>query len=179
MVIGSNRWQQVETFDQLRIPQDDPNILLSFHFYTPMALTHYGASWNPIGRYQGPVHYPGRVVQDQDLAGLPDDLVSAIRDGRALDFDRAALAALLAKPLALARRTGLPLYCGEWGALPARAPRAPAALVPRRPLRPRRARHRLGPLGLQGRLRRGRFRAPRAPRPGAGAAGRGAVLGAV
>jgi endoglucanase len=124
LVIGSNRWQQVETFDQLCIPQDDPNILLSFHFYTPMALTHYGASWNPVGQYQGPVHYPGRVVEDQDLAGLPDDLVSAIRDGRALDFDRAALAALLAKPLALARRAGLPLYCGEWGALPA-APRGP------------------------------------------------------
>ena len=122
VVIGSNRWQQVETFDQLRIPEGDPNILLSFHFYTPMALTHYGASWTPVGRYRGPVRYPGRVVEEQDLVGLPDDLVAAIRDGRGLDFDRAHFEALLAKPLALALRTGLPLYCGEWGALPA-APR--------------------------------------------------------
>ena len=125
LVIGSNRWQQVETFDQLRIPRGDPNILLSFHFYTPMALTHYTASWNRVGEYRGPVHYPGRVVEDRDLAGLPDDLVDAIRDGRGLDFDRAAIAALMAKPLALARQAGLPLYCGEWGALPAarRGPR--------------------------------------------------------
>lgn len=122
LVIGSNRWQQVETFDQLRIPRGDPNILLSFHFYTPMALTHYTAGWNRVGEYRGPVHYPGRVVEDQDLAGLPDDLVDAIHDGRGLDFDRATIAALMAKPLALARQAGLPLYCGEWGALPA-APR--------------------------------------------------------
>ncbi|MEM7584306.1 MAG: cellulase family glycosylhydrolase [Acidobacteriota bacterium] len=122
VVIGSNRWQQVETFDQLKVPEGDPNILLSFHFYTPMALTHYGASWTPVGRYQGPVHYPGRVVEKKDLAGLPDDLVGAIRDGRGLRFNRATFEALIAKPLAVARRLGLPLYCGEWGALP-KAPR--------------------------------------------------------
>jgi endoglucanase len=124
LVIGSNRWQQVETFDELRIPEGDPNLLLSFHFYTPMALTHYGASWTPVGRYQGPVSYPGRVVEERDLAGLSDDLVAAVRDGRGLDFDRGVFEALIAEPLALARRAGLPLYCGEWGALPA-APRGP------------------------------------------------------
>ncbi len=123
LVIGSNLWQQVETFDQLRIPEGDPNILLSFHLYTPMALTHYGASWTKVGEYQGPVRYPGEVVTEADLAGLPDDLVGAIRDGRGLYFDRTVLEEKLAKPLALARRTGLPLYCGEWGALPA-SPRA-------------------------------------------------------
>ncbi len=119
VVIGSNRWQQVETFDQLRIPEGDPNILLSFHFYTPMALTHYGASWTPVGQYQGPVHYPGRVVEEQDLVGLSDGLVAAIRDGRGLDFDRATFETLIGKPLAVAERFDLPLYCGEWGALPA------------------------------------------------------------
>ncbi len=123
IVIGSNKWQQVETFDQLRIPEGDPNILLSFHFYTPMALTHYGASWTKVGEYEGPVRYPGEVVTEADLAGLPDDLVSAIRDGRGLYFDRTVLEEKLAKPLALARETGLPLYCGEWGALPS-TPRA-------------------------------------------------------
>jgi endoglucanase len=118
IVIGSNKWQQVETFDQLRIPEGDPNILLSFHLYTPMALTHYGASWTKVGEYEGPVRYPGVVVSEEDLAGLPEDLVAAIRDGRGLYFDRTVLEEKLAKPLALARKTGLPLYCGEWGALP-------------------------------------------------------------
>ena len=47
-----------------------------------MALTHYGASWTKVGEYEGPVRYPGEVVAEADLAGLPDDLVGAIRDGR-------------------------------------------------------------------------------------------------
>jgi endoglucanase len=123
IVIGSNKWQQVETFDQLRIPEGDPNILLSFHLYTPMALTHYGASWTKVGEYEGPVRYPGEVVTESDMEGLPDDLVSAIRDGRGLYFDRSVLEEKLVKPLALARKANLPLYCGEWGALPS-VPRA-------------------------------------------------------
>jgi endoglucanase len=123
IVIGSNKWQQVETFDQLRIPEGDPNILLSFHLYTPMALTHYGASWTKVGEYEGSVRYPGVVVTEDDLAGLPDDLVGAIRDGRGLYFDRTVLEEKLAQPLALARKANLPLYCGEWGALPS-TPRA-------------------------------------------------------
>jgi endoglucanase len=122
IVIGSNKWQQVETFDQLRVPDGDPNILLSFHLYTPMALTHYGASWTKVGEYEGPVRYPGEVVTEADMAGLPDDLVGAIRDGRGLYFDRTVLEEKLAKPLALAREKGLPLYCGEWGALPSTPP---------------------------------------------------------
>jgi endoglucanase len=123
IVIGSNRWQQVETFDQLRIPEGDPNILLSFHLYTPMALTHYGASWTKVGEYEGPVRYPGEVVAEADLAGLPDELVGAVRDNRGLYFDRTVLEELVVKPLALARKAKLPLYCGEWGALPS-VPRA-------------------------------------------------------
>jgi len=41
IVIGSNRWQIPSTFPDLKVPQNDPNIILSFHFYTPMALTHH------------------------------------------------------------------------------------------------------------------------------------------
>jgi hypothetical protein len=83
-----------------------------------MALTHYGASWTKVGEYEGPVRLPGEVVTEADMAGLPDELVGAVRDGRGLYFDRTVLEELIAKPLALARRAQLPLYCGEWGVLP-------------------------------------------------------------
>ncbi len=121
LVIGSNRWQSAENFDQLKVPAGDPNILLSFHFYIPFPFTHYRAPWNPIGKYQGPVRYPGLVVADEDLEGLSADLVGVIGEPRF--FDREALEQKLSKPLALAHETGLPLYCGEWGALPS-SPRA-------------------------------------------------------
>jgi endoglucanase len=121
IVIGSNMWQSVDTFDALRVPAGDPNLVLSFHFYTPMALTHRGAPWTPAGGYRGPVSYPGVTVAEADLQGVAPDLAGALRDSRRF-LDRAALARMLVKPLALAKETGLPLYCGEWGALPA-APR--------------------------------------------------------
>ncbi len=116
LVIGSNRWQSVETFDRLRVPAGDPHLMLSFHFYLPFPFTHYRASWTKVGEYQGPVRYPGEVVADEDLKGLPADLAGAI--GTRRHFDRQVLEGLLEKPLALARATGLPLYCGEWGSLP-------------------------------------------------------------
>ena len=122
LVIGSNRWQSVETFDTLRVPAGDPNLLLSFHFYTPMALTHHGAGWNKAGAFKGPVRYPGLTVDEKDLAGLPDDVAEVLRRD-AKPFDRDEMERRLAKPLALAKKTGLPLYCGEWGCLPF-APRA-------------------------------------------------------
>jgi endoglucanase len=117
IVIGSNRWQSADTFDDLRIPPNDPNIILSFHFYTPLVLTHYKASWTPVGKYTGPVHYPGRIVEAKDLEGLPEDLLKevAIYNG---DFDRAKLDSLIREPIRVARTLGLSLYCGEWGCLP-------------------------------------------------------------
>lgn len=118
LVIGSNRWQSVDTFDRLQVPEGDPYLLLSFHFYEPFLLTHHTAGWTSIGAYKGPVKYPGRTVEEADLAGVPEPLASEIRRS-SRHWDRATIAAKLAKPLALARQTGLPLYCGEWGCLPA------------------------------------------------------------
>jgi len=117
IIIGSNRWQSVDTFDQLRIPAGDKDIILSFHFYTPMLITHYKASWTPIGKYTGPVNYPGQIVDPNDIEGLSDDLAQLVRENNGV-YDRQKLESLLTKPLELARKLDLPLYCGEWGALP-------------------------------------------------------------
>jgi endoglucanase len=117
IVIGSNRWQSTSTFDQLRIPEGDRDIILSFHLYTPMLITHYKASWTSVGRYEGLVTYPGQLVQPEDIEGLPADVAQIVRNNNGV-YDREKLESLLAKPLALARKLDLPLYCGEWGALP-------------------------------------------------------------
>jgi len=118
IVIGSNRWQSADTFDRLKVPEGDPNILLSFHFYEPFLLTHHTAGWTSIGGYKGPVKYPGQTVDESDLAGVPEELAKEIRR-RNGTWGRDRIANSIQKPLALAKKTGLPLYCGEWGCLPA------------------------------------------------------------
>jgi hypothetical protein len=59
-----------------------------------------------------------RIVEDADLAGVPESLASEVRR-RSSTWDRAKIAEKMAKPIALAQKTGLSLYCGEWGCLPA------------------------------------------------------------
>ena len=117
IVIGSNRWQSVSTFDRLRIPSGDRDIILSFHFYTPMLITHYKASWTSVGRYKGPVNYPGQLVDPAEIDNLDPEVANIVKSNNGV-YDRQRLEDLLAKPLALAKKLDLPLYCGEWGALP-------------------------------------------------------------
>ncbi len=117
IVVGSNRWQSTQTFDQLRVPAKDPYLILSFHFYEPFLLTHHGADWSNIGPYKGPVHYPGQTIANEELTKLTPDLAPIIAE-RNKTFTKDSLAALIAKPIAIARKKGLQLYCGEWGCLP-------------------------------------------------------------
>jgi endoglucanase len=89
---------------------------LSFHFYYPLVFTHYKASWTKVGEYTGPVKYPGQIIESKDLVGLPQDLLDAIAQSNGT-YDRQAFSVIISKPLAKAKETGLPLYCGEWGCL--------------------------------------------------------------
>jgi endoglucanase len=114
IVIGSNRWQSVNTFDRLRIPEGDRNIILSFHFYTPMLITHYKASWTGVGRYKGPVDYPGQLVDSKEIEKLPEDIARIVRGNNGV-YNRDVLRKLLRKPLEVSKKYNLPLYCGEWG----------------------------------------------------------------
>jgi len=118
VVLGSNECQASKTFDHLAVPPSDPALILSLHYYHPFPLTHYRATWTDIGKYPGPVRYPGRLIEDADFKPFEHEpWADSVRDGLT-NWDRAAMAARLAKPLAVRQRTGLPLYCGEFGCLP-------------------------------------------------------------
>jgi endoglucanase len=105
LVIGSNRWQSVTTFDQLKIPANDRNIILSFHFYEPFHLTHYQAGWTRLKDFVGEVHYPGQIVVN---GALPEEKMI---------YNRDTLESMMKKPFHLADSLHLPLYCGEFGAI--------------------------------------------------------------
>lgn len=116
IVIGSNRWQSANTFDQLYVPDNDPDIILSFHMYEPFLLTHHMASWTGIKDYNGPVNYPGMIVKKEDLKTFPDSVQTAVLRNK-LNYNIDSIRHHFRKPIAIAKKYILPLYCGEWGSL--------------------------------------------------------------
>ena len=112
LVIGSNRWQSANTFDKLKVPENDPNIILSFHFYEPFFLSHYQASWTNLKDFTGEVNYPGQIVLNSDK---PDHKEV---------YNREKLIEMMRKPLHLADSLKLTLYCGEFGIID-KSPRGP------------------------------------------------------
>lgn len=46
LVVGGGWWNSLDGLMQLRLP-DDPNLLATFHYYSPFDFTHQGAEWSP------------------------------------------------------------------------------------------------------------------------------------
>ena len=121
LIIGPNRWQTPENSPFLKIPPNDPNLILSLHTYSPLFFTHHLADWMAFKDFKGPVHYPGRVVAEADFPKSMNtnnaELESQLEEARQV-FNKQKLAELLLPALQKARELKLPLYCGEFGCLP-------------------------------------------------------------
>jgi endoglucanase len=115
IVLGSNDFSQPITFDDLAIP-DDRNLILTFHFYRPMLITHYTASWTRTKDYHGPVRYPGVPIAEGEWQNLAPPVQESLREWN-IHFNATVLADLLSQPLAARECTGLRLYCGEFGCM--------------------------------------------------------------
>jgi endoglucanase len=115
VVLGSNYFNQTHTFDVLEVP-DDPHLILTFHYYRPMLITHYKATWWEGGFWGGPVHYPGRPIAEEDLRYLNPDFLAHTPQWSNEVWNCERIEQDLELPLSVARRTGHSLYCGEWGA---------------------------------------------------------------
>lgn len=118
IVVGSNKWQDASTFPDLKISENDTNIILSFHFYTPLALTHHQAPWTPIAEYSGPVNYPGQIVDTINYKGLSDPAVERMKNLANGYFTKEILEELMSPAIKVAKEYNLPLYCGEYGVYP-------------------------------------------------------------
>jgi endoglucanase len=53
VVIGPAFWNSIKQLDSLKLPEDDRRIIVTVHYYLPMAFTHQGAPWSdpphPLG----------------------------------------------------------------------------------------------------------------------------------
>jgi endoglucanase len=46
VVVGPGSWNNISALPKLKLP-DDPNLILTVHFYEPFKFTHQGAAWAP------------------------------------------------------------------------------------------------------------------------------------
>lgn len=118
LVIGSNMWQVVQTFDSLVVPNDDKNIVLSFHSYDPLLITHHQAPWTAYAYYKGEVNYPGLIIEDTAFYKDLDKEQLLIMRGLNTEWDKEIIEQNLMKAINVADSLGLQLYCGEFGAYP-------------------------------------------------------------
>jgi endoglucanase len=107
-------WQIPSKFPELRVPENDRYIIVSFHTYTPMPFTHYKAPWTSIAFYEGPVQYPGQIVETDDLKDYSEEQKKEMARFNGY-YDKEVLAKDIQIAVEKAKEWGLPLYCGEFG----------------------------------------------------------------
>lgn len=119
IVIGSNKWNICKTFNELKIVENDPNIILTFHYYEPMFITHYTAKWVELcAAYTGSINYPGKPIADSEYVKLPLDIRKKIDEFRwNREFTVNTMIEDFTIPLSVAKRYGLTLWCGEFGVI--------------------------------------------------------------
>ena len=117
IIIGSNRWQAYDQVKNLRVPEQDKNIIISFHFYNPFPLTHYRASWTEQKENPLKVYYPGYIVKKEDVEKLTSELQKRWGWLARSYNDINTLEKQILQALDAATAMGRKLYLGEFGCL--------------------------------------------------------------
>jgi len=113
LVIGSNKWQDVDTMDELVVPENDKNLMLSFHFYKPHLFTHYRAFWTNMATISTAICYPYNITEEDfsKMSSSDQNLVYPFKG----EQNKEKIRIELLKALRCAKKWNLPVYCGEFG----------------------------------------------------------------
>lgn len=91
VIIGPGYWNNINYLEKLELPENDRNIIVTIHYYSPMEFTHQGASWTGQRDKVG-IEWKGTTEERQTVNN---------------DFQRAH---------AWAEKHDRPLFLGEFGA---------------------------------------------------------------
>jgi endoglucanase len=91
VIVGPGQWNQIDRLADLKLPEQDRNLIVTVHFYEPFHFTHQGASWTDQKDKLG-----------FDWTGTPEETAALHRA-----FDKAA---------AWSKANQRPLFLGEFGA---------------------------------------------------------------
>ncbi|MBN2048589.1 MAG: cellulase family glycosylhydrolase [Anaerolineaceae bacterium] len=122
LILGPNLWNQLRTIHDLAVPENDPRMILDFHFYEPLLVTHY-RSYVPWTNVPLKAHYPGKPLNMPSWAfGLNANLRKDINPIHRQDvwhendlFNRDTIVARFLRGVEVADQHGLPLNLGEFG----------------------------------------------------------------
>ncbi|MBE0537914.1 MAG: glycoside hydrolase family 5 protein [Phycisphaerae bacterium] len=90
VILGPAGYNNINSLYQLKLPEDDRNIILTVHYYSPFDFTHQGASW----------------AGKQDKIGVKWEGTDAEKSAVESDFAKAA---------AWAKEYKRPIFLGEFG----------------------------------------------------------------
>ncbi len=115
IVIGGNHYNAADELKNLAL-LDDPNVLYTFHFYSPIVVTHQKAPWIPaLVEYDRDVEYPGEAPGLESFLRLHPEHFALLGKDAGIYFDQNHLSAMLQPAVDFSQRTGQPVYCGEFG----------------------------------------------------------------
>lgn len=124
IVLSPGDWGKVTEFDKLLLPDDDTNIIVTFHCYEPFFFTHQNSGWTHLGPLKGVV-YPGPpatpLAVPEKLKG-DSQLSATIAKYNTLTGDENPSSVRIIKSLMdMAVRWsdffGRPVHLGEFGAI--------------------------------------------------------------
>ena len=125
IIVEGAHWASARDLKEtLEVPAGDPNIVASFHMYAPMYFTHQGFPWMPAHFHTRGVVFPGPpaapIVPDGAAASFPEarDFFAGYNSAPAETNPGgpAAIVEQMELANAFAKRTGLRVYLGEFGA---------------------------------------------------------------
>jgi hypothetical protein len=114
ILVGGNAYNAPDELRNIDILKD-ANILYTFHFYSPITVTHQKAPWIPaIVEYNRQIDYPGQQASgleaiEKKYPGFRLEREIGIR------FDKNYLLTVLQPALDFSQQIGQPVYCGEFG----------------------------------------------------------------
>ncbi len=91
VIIGPASYNNINYLEELELPEDDLNIIVTVHYYSPMEFTHQGASWS----------------SHKDKVGIEWNATPGEKQAIVQDFEKAQT---------WAQQHNRPLFLGEFGA---------------------------------------------------------------
>lgn len=118
IVLDPSSHSSISQLKNLKLPVGDSNIILSVHFYTPMLITHYQASWmDGLKNLSIPLHYPGQLVAQADYDTITIQKHKDVVRYYNGYYDKSVLQQRVQDAIDYGVNTGLQIHIGEIGCI--------------------------------------------------------------